>query len=237
MDFWVTREYKPENETANNTNDIRWTKEEVDAGLNRIYRIILQDDMDIPDQLVEEIKLIPVIEKVSPGRVGVVHLPKESFSLSQENITNKPGEQIFLDEARLWSKGNPSIKIAVLDTGVDLTHPEFQHALLGGMDFVDIIDGADQFIGDYLGEDAEPSDEVGHGSHVTGILCAKGLRMAEGVVPGCKIIPVRVLGAMNSDGHLVGAGLIDNISAGIKWSVDAGADIINMSLGVKHSGG
>jgi subtilisin family serine protease len=61
--------------------------------------------------------------------------------------------------------------------------------------------------------------------------------MAEGVVPNCKIIPVRVLGAMNADGRIVGAGLIDNISAGIKWAVDAGADIINMSLGVKHSGG
>jgi subtilisin family serine protease len=129
------------------------------------------------------------------------------------------------------------VKIAVLDTGVDISHPEIEHCMLGGMDFVDILDGADRFIGDFLGEDAEPLDEVGHGTHVTGILCAKGGKMPKGVVPDCKIIPVRVLGAMNNAGRLVGAGLIDNISSGIKWAVDAGADIVNMSLGVKHSGG
>jgi thermitase len=227
--FWVTNEYKP--------GYAEWTKDEIQTGLNRIYRVILQEDRDIPAQLINDIKLIPVIEYVRPGVIGVSDLPTPGFSLSQDTLLNKPAEQIFLEEARLYSKGNPSVKIAVLDTGVDLTHPEIQHSILPGMDFVDIINGADQFIGDYLGEDAEPGDEVGHGSHVTGILCAKGIKMPQGVVPDCKIIPVRVLGAMNNQGRLVGAGLIDNISAGIKWAVDAGADIINMSLGVKHSGG
>jgi subtilisin family serine protease len=61
--------------------------------------------------------------------------------------------------------------------------------------------------------------------------------MDEGVCPQCSIMPVRVLATMKSGNKIVGAGIIDNINTGIKWAVDNGADIINMSLGIKHSGG
>jgi subtilisin family serine protease len=61
--------------------------------------------------------------------------------------------------------------------------------------------------------------------------------MDEGVCPDCKIMAVRVLATMKSGDRLVGAGIVDNINNGIKWAVDNGADIINMSLGIKHTGG
>ena len=54
-----------------------------------------------------------------------------------------------------------------------------------------------------------------------------------GVAPGCRILPVRVLGALQREGKLIGAGLVDNIDSGIKWAVDNGASVINMSLGVR----
>ncbi|HYC30048.1 MAG TPA: S8 family serine peptidase, partial [Chitinophagaceae bacterium] len=196
MKFWVTSEFKPHKEDEYRPQFRQWSKEEIESGLNRIYRIILQEDTDIPPQLIEEIKLIPAIEKATPGRIGVARLPEAGLTLSMDANLNKPAQQIFLEEAQLFSKGSPSVKIAVLDTGVDLTHPEIAQCMLNGMDFVDILDGADRFIGDFLGEDAEPLDEVGHGTHVTGILCSKGSKMPQGVVPDCKIIPVRVLGAM-----------------------------------------
>ena len=235
--FWVTKEYKPKQQHSVDPVTNGWSKEEVESGLNRIYRIILQEDKNLSPDLVEQIRLIPVVEKAQPGIIGISELPDAALSFSQASNLDRSAKQIFLEEAQLYSKGHPSVKIAVLDTGVDLSHPEIQNSLLPGMDFVDILDGADRFIGDFVGEDSEPDDEVGHGSHVTGILCAKGIKMPMGVVPECKVIPVRVLGAMNNQGKKVGAGLIDNISAGIKWAVDQGADIINMSLGVKHTGG
>jgi hypothetical protein len=237
MKCWITHEFKPKNSNHSDLGTVTWSKDEVDAGLDRIYRVISQEDKAISAGLIEELKLNILIEKVYPGEISVTKLPEHEMAVTQELIVNKPSQQIFLEEAHLFSKGNSDIRIAVLDTGVDYTHPEIKHAMVEGMDFVDIINGADKFIGDFLGDDTEPQDEVGHGSHVAGIICAKGIKMPIGVVPECKIIPVRVLGAMNNGGRLVGAGLIDNISTGIKWAVDKGANIINMSLGVKHSGG
>ncbi|MEM9927358.1 MAG: S8 family serine peptidase [Cyanobacteria bacterium P01_D01_bin.50] len=77
----------------------------------------------------------------------------------------------------------------MLDTGIDLSHPELADVLLPGQDFVNIIDGADKFLGDYLDFDDIPDDEVGHGTHVAGIIAAKGVGMPVGVVPRCKVLP------------------------------------------------
>jgi len=144
---------------------------------------------------------------------------------------------IYLPDAHRYTEGEESITVAVLDTGINLYHPELAHAFLPGRDFVDIISGASDFVGDFLGVDDDPEDDVGHGSHVAGIIAARGLNMPKGVVPRCKILPMRVLAAMKQEGEPVGAGLIENIDSGIKWAIDQGADVINMSLGVLHEGG
>jgi subtilisin family serine protease len=93
------------------------------------------------------------------------------------------------------------------------------------------------FIGDVNDYDDVPEDEVGHGTHVSGIIASRGLNMAEGICPNCSIMPVRVLASMKNGNRVVGAGIIDNINAGIKYAVDKGADVINMSLGIKNTGG
>ncbi|ELR72562.1 Subtilisin-like serine protease [Fulvivirga imtechensis AK7] len=222
-----TKEYKPK-------NDI-WSAEEVKSGLANIFRIILKQDKKIPDALIEKIKLVPYIRKVKPVDVGVAALPPIASPMSVAALD--PSSQILLKQAHAYTTGSPEIKIAVLDTGVDKKHQEIGESLLPGMDFVDIIDGAEKFVGDYLGYDTDPDDEVGHGTHVCGILAAKGIKMPTGIAPSCKIVPVRVLGALKTGNGVVGAGLIDNINNGIKWAVDQQVDVINMSLGIRHEGG
>jgi thermitase len=223
-----SREYKPQSAT--------WSQEEIASGLNRVFRIILKEEMDFPPKLISEISFVPYVTKVKHGEIGVSEMPNR-FAETKALQALDPSALILLKEAHAFSTGSPAIKIAVLDTGVDPTHREISHALLPGRDFVDIIDGAEKFIGDYLGYDSDPVDDVGHGTHVCGILAARGLKMTKGVVPSCKIIPVRVLGAMKRGESVVGAGLLDNINTGIKWAVDQGVDVINMSLGIKHEGG
>lgn len=226
--FLATREYA--------AAQGEWSNDEVAAGLNRIYRLVLTRSGRVPAELIQQLRLLPIVEQASAGSVGEMELNPRTVALSV--TTDKTSrELIYLEEAHAYSRGDQKIKIAVLDTGVDLAHPELAHALEPGFDFVNILDGAADFIGDYIDADDIATDEVGHGTHVAGIIAGKGKDMPVGVVPNCKIIPVRVLAAMEKQGRKMGAGLIENINAGVKFAVDQGAQVINMSLGVRHDGG
>ena len=101
--------------------------------------------------------------------------------------------------------------IAVIDTGVDLDHPEFNGRIVPGYDFVD--------------SDNEADDGNGHGTHVAGTIggANDGIGIT-GVAPDASIMPIRVLG---NDGY----GYTSDIVAGVYWSADNGADVINLSLG------
>jgi subtilisin family serine protease len=115
------------------------------------------------------------------------------------------------EQAWATATGN-GITIAVLDTGVDLEHEDFGPGkLVPGRDFVD--------------PGTAPDDEHGHGTHVAGIAAAStnNGRGVVGVAPGAHIMPVRVLSR-------IGVGLVD-IDGAIRWAVDNGAQVINMSLG------
>lgn len=229
LSVWVTQEYRP----ADNS----WDTAELISGLDRLYRLILQQERAIPERLIHELKALPIVEDAQPGAIAQTDLPNLLPQQMSTTTDERSRRAIYLDEAHRYSQGDPRITVAVLDTGITLSHPELQDALIPGYDFVDVIDGASKFVGDYLGYDDVPDDEVGHGTHVAGIIAGKGLNMPTGVVPKCKIMPVRVLGAMERGGKRVGAGLVDNINAGIKWAIDQGADVINMSLGIQHTGG
>jgi thermitase len=230
LKFWLTREYDP----AGNT----WDPEEIREGLNRTYRIILQQDYDLPPNLLDRIKLVPGVEDARELNIGHTTLPSHNFALEESVQMATPAEMIYLAYAKTISRGVPDVKIAVLDTGVNLNHKELQGKLVSGADFVNLT-GLDTtgFIGEFLGHAHAPEDDVGHGTHVSGIIASRGLAMDEGVCPECRIMPVRVLGTLKDGNRLVGAGIVDNINTGIKWAVDNGANIINMSLGIKHSGG
>ncbi|HEY0355192.1 MAG TPA: S8 family serine peptidase, partial [Flavisolibacter sp.] len=231
LDYWITQEYKPKSGDQFNGDEIQY-------GLNRIYRLIFKDNIHLPENLVNEISMIPLVEEVRSGAIGQTDLPQPSKAMAFDLMSDRAREIIYLKQAQLFSKGHPDINVAVLDTGVDLEHPELQGVIKKKADFVN-IDGLDSsaFIGDTLGFDEIPQDEVGHGTHVSGIIAGKGLRMPEGVAPRCSIMAVRVLATLQQGDKRVGAGLIDNINVGIKWAVDNGADVINMSLGVKHEYG
>jgi len=229
LPVWVTHEYQPRSGA--------WSKDEIQTGLDRTYRFILQKGSDIPPRLLEDISFLPVVEKVRPGEIVAAELPQPRAEALSSQTDQRSRDAIYLDEAHRYSQGDKEIVVAVLDTGVWLTHPELANSLTNGFDFVDIIDGHDDFIGDYLGLDASPDDSAGHGTHVAGIICGTGIAMPMGVVPKCRLMPVRVLGTMKRGERLVGAGLVDNINAGVKWAVDNGAHVINMSLGVQHTGG
>ena len=131
---------------------------------------------------------------------------------------NNPQRQVYapsmieLPWAWNYTMGSNGIKIAVVDSGVLATHPEFAGRVLPGYDFVN--------------NDTDATDDFGHGTHVAGIIAAganNGIGMV-GVCPNCSIIPVKVLNESNQ-------GTWSAVAAGILFAVDAGANVINLSLG------
>jgi thermitase len=114
-----------------------------------------------------------------------------------------------------WDRttGSAEVIVAVVDSGVDPTHPDLVDRLrTDGYDFVD--------------DDSDPRDENGHGTHVAGIVAAV-LNNNEGVAglaPGVTILPVRVM-------DVRGRGSDRAIARGIRFSADKGAKVINLSLG------
>jgi subtilisin family serine protease len=228
--FWLTKEFKPAGQN--------WSADELREGLNRTYRLILRDETEVPEDLLTQFRQIPSVERVHALTIGEADLPKPVVSTQAALMPQRAADLIYLGYAKALTKGVPEIRIAVLDTGVNLTHKELRGKVVKGADFVDLRGlNTSEFIGDITGYDDVPEDEVGHGTHVCGIVAGRGVDMDEGVSPGCSLMAVRVLGTMKNGGRLVGAGIVDNINTGIKWAVDNGADIINMSLGIKHMGG
>lgn len=109
-----------------------------------------------------------------------------------------------------WAAGRGAgTTIAVVDSGADLRHEDLLANLLPGRSFVS----------------ASPQDDDGHGSHVSGIAAGvadNGLGIA-GVAPLAKLLPVKALGP---DG-----GRSSDVAAGIRFAVDSGATVVNLSLG------
>ncbi len=110
------------------------------------------------------------------------------------------------------------VTVAVVDTGVELSHPDLQGRLLPGYDFIN--------------DDATPNDDNGHGTRMSGIIAAaqdNGIGVS-GVAPSAMLLPVKAL-----DGQ--GQGPYSIVASGIVYAVDHGARVVNLSLaGAAQSG-
>ncbi len=118
-----------------------------------------------------------------------------------------------VNAAGAWSvtTGAAETVVAVLDTGADLGHPDLQGSFVAGYDTVN--------------EDADPSDDHGHGTMVAGVVAARannGIGVA-GACWRCSVMPVKVIGAN-------GLGSAADIAEGILWATAHGARVINMSF-------
>lgn len=103
------------------------------------------------------------------------------------------------------------VRVAVLDTGLDMNHPDLAGAVDDACDFTDSPRGA--------------ADGQGHGTHVAGTIAARQNEQGVvGVAPECRLLVGKVLG---DDG----SGTSEQVARGIDWAVAAGADILSLSLG------
>src|SRR3954469_18280700 len=132
--------------------------------------------------------------------------------------------------ASAWTRiTGGDVTVAVVDTGVDLSHRDLAPNLWtnpgevpgNGIDddgdgLVDDVHGAD-----FVNGDGTPADDNGHGTHIAGIIAAHGA--IRGLAPGATIMPVKVLGAGK-------AGNAHWLAEGIDYAVAHGARILNVSV-------
>jgi serine protease len=123
-----------------------------------------------------------------------------------------------------WNTDNTQgagVTVAVVDTGVQQSHPDLAGQVLSGHFFLHDKGGATAFEGS--GGTSDPSS---HGTHVAGTIAAlsNNTTGVSGAAPGVKILPVQVLCGD-------GGGFSSDVANGIIWAVDNGANVVNLSLG------
>ncbi len=159
----------------------------------------------LPDQAISRLMANPKVMRVEPVRTMWATDAELANSWGVERI----GAGIVHDAG---NKGE-GVKVAVIDTGIDYTHPDLDGNYAGGYDFVN--------------EDDDPMDDDGHGTHVAGIVAAEDNDVSGsvvGVAPGALLYSLKVLDA-------TGSGTTLDLFEAMDRAVSEGMDIINMSLG------
>ncbi|MQY61042.1 S8 family serine peptidase [bacterium] len=191
-----------------------------------VYKIQVQNNITVEETLFA-LMSNPDVEYAEPNYITYATVtPNDSLFDYQYALYNSgqdigpPGSPQGIERADIkttstWeeTKGNEDIVIAILDTGVDLDHPDLNDKIYSsGYDFIN--------------DDSDATDDNAHGTHVAGIAAAEthNNEGIAGVAWNCKILPVKILNDL-------GEGSYSEIIDGIIWAADNGADVMNFSLG------
>lgn len=185
---------------------------------------------DLTEAEVAELKRSPEVRFVShvverhasdlsrQPRTAVLH-PEGSVYTTTQTVPNGI-RLIHADELWPLTKGSGSVNVAVIDTGMDTKHPDLAANYAGGFNTFNNTD--------------DPTDDNGHGTHVTGTIAAVDNEIGViGVAPQVRVWAVKVL-------DRTGFGLDENVVAGVDWVIrkkhEIGGDwIMNLSLGASQN--
>ncbi len=178
------------------------------SGLSRLNAALVTVPRGYEQEYMAKLRGQPGVLFVEPNvRVEVMLIPDDTHWTQQYGPA-----QIQAPAAWDITTGSSSVVLAIIDSGVDTSHPEFGGSFLSGHDFVE--------------DDSTPQDECGHGTHVAGIAAAQGNNAAgiAGIAWNVSILPIRVLNETCS-------GSTADIAEALVWAVERGARVINLSLG------
>jgi subtilisin len=186
--------------------------------VTRQFRIVPAVAARIPPQAATALRNAPGIAAVEPD--GVVMAHGEYDVVWGVNTVKAPtvhsGAWTGPEAAPVPIKGT-GIRVAVLDTGIDYTHPDLWANYSGGYDFIN--------------NDSDPRDDQGHGTHVAGTIAA--LIDGAGVVGVAPEVDLYALKVLSSSG----SGSFSGIIAALDWSVNNGMQVLNLSLGASSDPG
>jgi len=203
-----------------------FTENHYEYDLHQYYILSFIEPQNDVVQLADKLKLIDMIDEVDFNFKAKAFVePNDQYYDSQWALNNTgqavsyngnyvgtPGSDIDAERAWEISTGSSDVIIAILDTGIDLDHPDLQSGIVGGYDFVS--------------NDTNANDGNMHGTACASIAAGRTNNSigVSGICWDCSMMPVKVLG----DG---GSGDYDDIINGVVWASDNGAQVVSMSLG------
>lgn len=175
------------------------------AGVRSDVVLVRRDDLTI-DELLERYAQDPGVEVVEPNILYRPHYEPNDPKLDKQWGTTKIRSEFAWD----YHRGSPDVVVAVIDSGVDVDHPDLVEDYAWGWD--------------YASNDPVPDDEDGHGTHVSGTSAARtdNGKGVTGIGFDCRFAAYRT-----------GNGSYPNslIAKSIDDCVEKGAHVINMSFG------
>ena len=171
---------------------------------------------DTVESFVESLEDHPSVDYAQPNYLYTF----ESVSVN-DSFVGKQWHLNAMGISEAWdtTMGSSSVIVAVLDTGVDLNHPDLSGQLVRPTDVVD--------------SDGSAQDDNGHGTHVAGIIgaLANNAKGGAGIAPGVKLMPIDVFGYYETPTKTVFGALTSKVIEGIQYAVANDANVINISLG------
>jgi len=225
------------------TRTKRAPRDAVTPDLTQVYVLALPDDVDI-DAAVQEFAADPHVEYAQANDLMEVQQAPDDPYYSRHGSWGQAYDDLWglklihAEQAWAVTKGE-GVVVAVIDTGVDYTHPDLAANMWSnsgeipgngvdddGNGYVDDIHGWDFVTFDDGVQDSDPMDDHYHGTHVAGTIAAVGNNGVGviGVAPAARIMAVKGLNGS-------GSGASADLAAGIRYAADNGADVLNNSWG------
>ena len=223
---------------------LKINKHIVEENTNRQFYTVEYPSNSNLEQIIEAYKNSGLVEYAEPdfeGNGGGT--PNDQYFSRQWALSNNgtftlsqatPGADIQMKSAWDIEQGDTNIVVAIIDSGNKLDHPEFSGRIWTNKNEIpnnlidDDLNGyVDDFYGwDFVNSDNMPTDDLGHGTCVAGIIGANANNSIgyAGVDWNCKLMNLKVLNASNT-------GYYSAFADAVYYAVHQGAKVINMSLG------
>ncbi|PZE20101.1 S8 family peptidase [Paenibacillus xerothermodurans] len=190
------------------------------AGRNKIQPLKIINAISCSLSNTDKLSSIPFIKSIESDTKMRVHAVRAANGAQPSDGSIRSGaanipwgiKRIHAPQAWNKSKGE-RIRIGVIDTGADYTHPDLRHCLSYGVNLLNRL--------------LMPNDDNGHGTHIAGTIAASSRQHGiTGVAPRAMIHPVKAFDHQ-------GSAYVSDIISGIDWCVQNEMQIINMSFGMR----